>query len=289
MKAIELTKASVLTVGLLKSQGHKFNHGHALVLSGPATQTGAARLAARGALRIGAGLVTLGAHETALAENAAHLTAIMLRQIDGAADLDEVLQDERISSVCIGPGFGLTAREADMLGIALSSGRPTILDADALTLLAGDKALFGKLHSDCVLTPHGGEFGRLFPNIAARLRADAAQGSIQLKVDAACDAARRAGCTVLFKGEETVIASPDGTCAINASQNDRSAPWLATAGSGDVLAGYIAGLMARGILPKQAAEAAAWLHTECALSFGPGLIAEDLSEELPKVLRRLKD
>ncbi len=162
-----------------------------------------------------------------------------------------------------------------------------VLDADALTLLSRDPTLFALLHKDCVLTPHAGEFARLFPDIAAKLDAPAIKGPAYSKVDASREAAARAGCVVLFKGADTVIASPDGTCAINSAAYDRAAPWLATAGSGDVLAGFITGLLARGFHPQQAAETAAWLHVECARSFGPGLIAEDLPEELPKVFRAL--
>jgi NAD(P)H-hydrate repair Nnr-like enzyme with NAD(P)H-hydrate dehydratase domain len=143
------------------------------------------------------------------------------------------------------------------------------------------------LHEGCVLTPHAGEFARLFPDIAARLNAPATKGPAYSKVDATREAAKQAGCVVLFKGPDTVIAAPDGRCRVNAAVYDRSAPWLATAGSGDVLAGFITGLLARGFDPMQAAETGAWLHVECARSFGPGLIAEDLPEELPKVFRQL--
>ncbi|MEO0699761.1 MAG: NAD(P)H-hydrate dehydratase, partial [Pseudomonadota bacterium] len=105
--------------------------------------------------------------------------------------------------------------------------------------------------------------------------------------DATRAAAKRAGCVVLFKGPDTVIAAPDGRCSINSAFYERAAPWLATAGSGDVLAGFITGLLARGFLAMQAAETGAWLHVECARAFGPGLIAEDLPEALPGVFREL--
>ena len=141
------------------------------------------------------------------------------------------------------------------------------------------------LHEGCVLTPHAGEFKRLFRDISEKLAAPAVKGPAYSKVDATREAAARAGCVVLFKGPDTVIAAPDGRCSINSAYYDRAAPWLATAGSGDVLAGFITGLLARGFNPMQAAEAATWLHVECALSFGPGLIAEDLPEELPRVLK----
>ena len=249
-------------------------------------------MAARGALRIGAGVVTVGCPVEALAENAARLDAVMLRAVADADALAKALEDRRIKALCLGPGMGTGAREAGLVAAVLALGRrgeprPTVLDADALTLLAGDAALFGALHDGCVLTPHAGEFARLFPDIAAKLAAVATKGPAYSKVDATREAAKRAGCVVLFKGPDTVIAGPDGRCAINSAHYDRAAPWLATAGSGDVLAGFITGLLARGFSPFDAACTGAWLHVECARSFGPGLIAEDLPEELPKVFRAL--
>ncbi len=266
---------------------HKFSHGHALILSGPAGKTGAARLAARAALRIGAGLVTLGCPHDALAENAAQLTAIMLREVDDAATLGRILDDDRLNALALGPGLGLE-RARDLVPVALAAKRATVLDADALSAFASDPAeLFAMLHPGCVLTPHGGEFARLFPDIAARLAAPPTKGPAYSKVDATREAAARAGCTILFKGPDTVIAHPDGRTSIHSAAYARAAPWLATAGAGDVLTGMIAGLMARGFAPMQAAETAAWLHVEAARSFGPGLIAEDLPEHLPKVFRTL--
>ena len=275
---------------------HKFSHGHALIVSGDHGHAGAARLAARGALRIGAGLVTVASPPGAMAENAARLDAIMLRPVADAAGLAGVLADDRINALCLGPGMGLDARAAGLVRVALETsglrlklgaaqGLAVVLDADALTLVARDAGLFGLLHEACVLTPHAGEFARLFPDIAARLAAPAVTGPAYSKVDATREAAKRAGCVVLYKGADTVIAAPDGRCVISAAVYERSAPWLATAGSGDVLAGFITGLLARGFQPLAAAETAAWLHVECARSFGPGLIAEDLPEALPKVLR----
>ena len=274
-----------------KSRSHKYAHGHALILSGGPGKTGAARLAARGALRIGAGLVTLGCSKAALPEVAAQVTAIMTRTIDESDALAEALKDDRLNALCIGPGLGLDDHAKSLLETALTRAerRHLVLDADALTLLSRSDIPFADLHADCVLTPHAGEFRRLFPDIAEKLDAPATRGPAYSKVDATRDAAARAGCTVLFKGPDTVIADQAGRCSINASVYDRAAPWLATAGSGDVLAGFITGLLARGFAPMQAAETAAWLHTECALSFGPGLIAEDLPEELPNVLRDLID
>lgn len=278
-----------LTTLLRKSRNnHKFSHGHALICSGDHGQAGAARLAARGALRVGAGLVTVASPLGAMAENAARLDAVMLRPVADAVGLAEVLADQRINALCLGPGMGV-ARAAEMIPVAVRAEHAPylVLDADALTAVAQDRALFGLLNDRCVLTPHAGEFARLFPDIAEKLAAPAVTGPAYSKVDATRAAAKRAGCVVLYKGADTVIADPDGRCAINAAVYERSAPWLATAGSGDVLAGFITGLLARGFQPMQAAETAAWLHVECARSFGPGLIAEDLPEELPKVMRAL--
>lgn len=271
---------------------HKYDHGHALILGGPAGRTGAARLAARGALRIGAGLVTVAGPADAMAENAARLDAIMLREIADAEGLAGLLQDGRINALCIGPGAGIGPRTRDMVTVALKQGgrRAIVLDADALTAFAaGPEALFALTRGQhVVLTPHGGEFRRLFPDIAAALDAPPVRGPAYSKVDAVRQAAARSGCVVLFKGPDTVIADAQGRCTINSAHYDRAAPWLATAGSGDVLAGFVTGLLARGFAPRRAAEMAAWLHVECASEFGPGLIAEDLPEQLPGVLRKLK-
>ena len=268
--------------------GHKYGHGHALILSGGAGRTGAARLAARGALRVGAGLVTLGVPPAAQQEVACQITALMLRRVADGAALAEVLADHRINALCLGPGLGLD-RARDLVPVALGAGRATVLDADAITGFAEDSAvLFGMLHESCVLTPHGGEFARLFPDIAERLSARPERGPAYSKVDATRAAAERAGCVVLFKGPDTVIAAPDGRCSLCAAAYGRAAPWLATAGAGDVLAGLICGLLARGFDPFEAAGTAAWLHQESARRFGPGLIAEDLPEALPGVLRALQ-
>ncbi len=282
---------------LLKSFGaHKYSHGHALVLSGPSGRGGAARLAARGALRIGAGVVTVGCPPDAIPEHAARLDAVMLRGVVDGLALKETLADPRINALCVGPGLGLDARGRELVAVALGGGeggqiahptRSLVLDADALTILSQNPDLFAALHAGCVLTPHAGEFARLFPDIAEKLAALTTKGPAYSKVDATREAAKRAGCTVLYKGPDTVIADPSGRCAINSAHYDRAAPWLATAGSGDVLAGFITGLLARGFSPFDAACTGAWLHVECALSFGPGLIAEDLPEELPKVFRAL--
>jgi len=213
----------------------------------------------------------------------------MLARVEDGARLAEVLADPRLSALCLGPGLGM-ARARDLVPVVCGAAepRPTVLDADALTAFADDpRVLFDMLHPGCVLTPHAGEFARLFPDIAARLAAPATAGPAYSRLDAARAAAGRAGSVVLLKGPDTVIAGPDGRATIHAAVYERAAPWLATAGAGDVLSGLIAGLMARGFTPMAAAEAAAWLHAEAARAFGPGLIAEDLPEALPQVLRGL--
>ncbi len=286
---MHLTAGHVEALGK-RRESHKYAHGHALIVSGDHGRAGAARLAARGALRIGAGLVTLASPPDAMAENAARLDAIMLREVAGGAGLAEVLADNRINALCLGPGMGVEDGQAGLLEGALASRgepRPTVLDADALTILSQHPELFARLHGGCILTPHAGEFARLFPDIADKLNAPATRGPAYSKVDATRDAAARAGCVVLFKGPDTVIADPTGRIAINAAVYDRAAPWLATAGSGDVLAGFITGLLARGFSPFEATCTGAWLHVEAARSFGPGLIAEDLPEELPRVFRSM--
>ena len=283
---LELTRGIPRSVGK-RTQTHKYSYGHALILSGGAGKTGAARMAARGALRIGAGLVTLGVPPAAQMEVAAQVTAIMLQRVEDADHLSQVLQDERLNTVCLGPGLGVE-RARELVPVALRAKRATVLDADALTAFADDPSvLFAQLHENCVLTPHGGEFARLFPDITEELTAIPEKGPAYSKVDATQEAAKQAGCIILFKGPDTVIAAPNGQCAINAALYARAAPWLATAGAGDVLAGFVTGLLARGLTPMQAAEVAAWLHVESARTFGPGLIAEDLPEQLPLVLKKL--
>lgn len=276
---------------LPKQNGHKYSHGHALVLSGPAGACGAARLAARGALRIGAGVVSLGCPHEALAENAARLDAVMLKEIDTAAALEKVLEDERINALCLGPGMGLTARTREMVEVALKSGRKAVLDADALSAFKSNpEALFEMLHKDVVITPHMGEARALAPEIMDLYQQPPMQGPAKSKHRLALVLAELAGCTVLLKGPDTVVAKTVRVMsysATNSAHYERAVPWLATAGAGDVLAGFITGLLARGYDVMHAANTAAWLHVECALKFGPGLIAEDIPEQLPAVFRDL--
>jgi ADP-dependent NAD(P)H-hydrate dehydratase / NAD(P)H-hydrate epimerase len=253
--------------------GHKYARGHCVVLSGPAHATGAARLAARGALRIGAGLVSVASPPEAVAVNAAQLTAIMVKPF---TDLAALLADERLNAVVLGPGAGVGEDTRAFVRAALATKAAAVLDADALTSFRDDPAaMFALLREPCVLTPHEGEFERVFGNLL---------GESQNRVEAARTASRRAGCAVLLKGPDTVIAAPDGRAIVNTN----APPALATAGSGDVLAGFIGGLMAQRIDSYRAAAMAAWLHGEAAFRFGPGLIAEDLPEILPAVLRSLR-
>jgi ADP-dependent NAD(P)H-hydrate dehydratase / NAD(P)H-hydrate epimerase len=257
--------------------GHKYGRGHTVVVSGPAHATGAARMAARAALRVGSGLVSVASPPDAVPINAAALTAIMVKPIAGAGGLATLLQDNRFNAVAIGPGCGTGASTRDMVAAVLASGASAVLDADALTAFKDDpNGLFLLLREPAVLTPHEGEFERVLPGLLARS---------QTRVEAARAAAAAAKCTVLLKGPDTAIATPDGRVAINTN----APPTLATAGAGDVLAGLIAGLMAQGMNSFDAAAAAAWLHGEAASLFGPGLIAEDLPDLLPAVLAELQD
>lgn len=286
--AVRLAAPALASLGKA-GRGHKYDHGHVLVLGGGVARGGAARLAARTALRVGAGLVTLACPPAALIENAARLDAVMLRGVaDGAALAAMLEADPRFNALCLGPGLGLGAHTRDLVAAALETGRPAVLDADALSVFAHDpETLFAMLHGAVVLTPHEGEFARLFPDLAAPLRARSGRGPAWSRLDAARAAACRAGVVVLLKGADTVIAAPGGAAVINAAAYDRAAPWLATAGAGDVLSGMIAGLAARGFDAVAAAETAAWLHVEAARAFGPALISEDLPETLPRLMREL--
>jgi NAD(P)H-hydrate epimerase len=259
------------------AEGHKYTRGHCVVVSGGAAHTGAARLAARAALRVGAGLVSVASPPEAVAVNAGHLTAVMVKAFEGAPGLGQLLSDKRLNAVALGPGLGVGGETRALVDAALKSGAAVVLDADAITSFKDDpEALFNRLHDRCVLTPHAGEFERLFPGLLDESPS---------KLEAARAAATRAGCVVLLKGGDTVIADPSGKAAINAN----APPWLATAGAGDVLTGLIAGLMAQGMSTFEAGCCGAWLHGDAASRFGPGLIAEDLPEMLPRVLQGLRD
>jgi hydroxyethylthiazole kinase-like uncharacterized protein yjeF len=263
--------------------GHKYGRGHAVVVSGGIATTGAARLSARAALRAGAGLVTVASPPNALAVNAAHLTAVMVRPVDGAEGLLSFLADERLNAVVIGPGAGRGETTRALITVAAGAGRALVIDADGLTSFAGEggdlaqlAALIVANRAPVVLTPHEGEFARLFKDVDEVLR----QPSKLLRAVAA---ARQTGAVVVLKGADTIIASPDGRAIIN----ENGTPWLATAGTGDVLAGFIGGLLAQGMPGREAAAAGVWLHGAAAMAFGPGLIAEDLPDVLPRIWHRL--
>jgi ADP-dependent NAD(P)H-hydrate dehydratase / NAD(P)H-hydrate epimerase len=257
-------------------QGHKYARGHAVVASGPAFSTGAARLAAMGALRGGAGLVTVASPKDAVEVNASQLTAVIVRVADDAKELAELLSDERKNALLIGPGVGVGESTKAKVMAALASKAAIVLDADALTSFAPDPgALFAAIRgraAPVVLTPHEGEFARLFGPIG--------EGA---KLEAARAAAARSGAVVLLKGSDTVVAAPDGRASINAT----SSPWLATAGTGDVLAGMVLGLLAQRMDAFEGVSAAVWMHGRAAQLFEHGLISEDLPEMLPAVLREL--
>lgn len=252
---------------------HKHTRGRLKVVSGEMWSTGAARLAARGALRIGAGAVTVLSPPGALAVNAAHLEAVMLAPFGTEADLAVAAEDA--DAVIIGPAAGVGEATAQNLQALARTGAALVVDADALTSFRHDPdELFACLDRDDVLTPHPGEFERIFPGLLGRSPE---------RIAAAREAAKRAGSVVLLKGADTVIAAPDGRAAVSLN----GSPWLATAGSGDVLAGFIGGLIVQGMESFEAACAGAWIHAECGARHGPGLIAEDLPGLAPAVLAEL--
>jgi hydroxyethylthiazole kinase-like uncharacterized protein yjeF len=249
-------------------ESHKYTRGHALVAGG-GMMTGAARLAAKSALRTGAGLVTLAAPEAAFPVYAAALTGVIVHPVVGLEDFRALLADKRRNAVLIGPGAGVGQETRDKTLATLEAEKRAVLDADALTSLAEDpRTLFSSIRSPCVMTPHEGEFARLF-DMAGN------------KPERARRAARKSGAVIVLKGADTVIASPDGRVAINAN----APPELATAGSGDVLAGIVLGLLAQDMEPFAAAAAAVWIHGDAARRVGRGLISEDLIEALAPVLR----
>ena len=252
---------------------HKFSRGHALVLGGSG-MTGAARLAAAAARRAGAGIVTVLSPPESLMIYRTALVGTLVARLEGADALAGRLADPRAHAVLLGPGNGVTPQTRESVLAALASGKPAVLDADALTVFSDDPAaLFAAVNGPCLMTPHEGEFAKLFGT-----------GGDSGKLARTRQAARESGATVLLKGPDTVVASPDGRAAIN----DNAPPDLATAGSGDVLAGIAVALLAQGMPAFEAACCAAWLHGAAAGTHGPGLIAEDLPDLLPAVLAGLK-
>lgn len=256
-----------------RAAANKYDRGHAVVVGG-AGMTGAARLAARGARRAGAGLLTVAAPPEAFALYAGDAPGVMVRAIDSDDAFDDLLADARMNAVLAGPGGGVDGITRSRALAALAAGKAVVLDADALTVFRDDPGtLFEALRPPSILTPHEGEFRRLFGDLPGA------------KPERVRRAAALSGAVVLLKGGDTVIAAPDGRAAITAN----APPDLATGGSGDVLAGIALGLLAQGMEGFEAAAAAAWLHGEAANLHGPGLIAEDLPEAMPKVLSRLRD
>lgn len=279
----DLWRASVPVPHL---EGHKYTRGHAVVLSGGPAATGAARMAARAALRCGAGLVSVATPPSALLVNAAHLTAIMLKPVADASALATLLADRRLNAMALGPGAGVGPQTAEMVQAALGSTAAVLLDADALTSFAAAPddlfraiAARGPEARPVVMTPHEGEFARVFPDILA---VDTAGRSVS-KVARARAAAARSGAVIILKGPDTVIAAPDGMAAVNTN----APAWLATAGSGDVLAGIVTGLLAQGLAGFPAAAMGVWMHGAAGTAAGPGLIAEDLPEALRGVVAEL--
>lgn len=263
------------------AMSHKYKRGAVMVLSGGVSNTGAARLGARGALRIGAGVVTILSPASALLVHASHLTAIMVKRADSADDIAERLEDDRVGAVIAGPGLGLNETLKEKIFAVLKAPAMAVLDGDALSGFADDpEALFKALRPGDILTPHEGEFARLFPEIEIEKLG---------RLAAACSAAEKSGAIIVLKGADTIIAAPDGRATINVN----APPDLATAGSGDVLAGFIAGLavLKQGggtVMPAYAAAlAGVWFHGAAAQEAGPGLIAEDLPEAVPAVLQKI--
>ena len=251
-------------------ESHKYTRGHALVAGG-GVMIGAGRLAAKSALRTGAGLVTLAAPDAAFPIYATALTGVIVHPVAGLDDFQALLTDKRRNAVLIGPGAGVGSDTRERTLATLEAEKRTVLDADALTSFAGDPGiLFSAIRPPCVMTPHEGEFARLFET----------GGS---KPERARRAAQQSGAVVVLKGADTVIAAPDGRVVINAN----APPELATAGSGDVLAGIVLGLLAQGMEPFVAAAAGVWIHGDAAARVGPGLVSEDLIEALATTLRDL--
>ncbi|PWR24116.1 bifunctional ADP-dependent NAD(P)H-hydrate dehydratase/NAD(P)H-hydrate epimerase [Zavarzinia compransoris] len=261
---------------LLRTDGHKYDRGHTVVLAGGPLNTGAARLAARAALRCGSGLVTTVAGPEAALVVAAHQTACMVAALEGPADFARFLEDGRRNAVVVGPAAGLDEATFAAALAAVSSGAAAVLDADALTVMKGRAGeIFAARRGPLVLTPHDGEFARVFPALA----------DLPSRAARAAAAARDSGAVVVLKGADSCIAAPDGRVAINGN----APPTLATAGSGDVLAGIVAGLMAQRMPAFEAAAAGVWLHGLAAQGAGRGMIADDLVERLPLALQHTEN
>lgn len=261
---------------------YKYRRGHVGVFSGEPSATGAARLAAMAAARSGAGAVTVLSPTRSLAVNGAHLTSIMLRKADTLDEVLAFLDARKPKTLVFGPGLGPEPEVGnfllDLLGAIGRAPESMVIDADGITSTALQaetffRALERQGAPQTIITPHEGEFHRMFKSIG--------EDSNLSKLEKARRAAAVANAVIVYKGPDTVIASPDGRAAIN----ENGTPLLATAGSGDVLSGICAGLLAQGMAAFEAACAAVWMHAAAAAHFGPGLIAEDLPESLRPVLR----
>jgi hydroxyethylthiazole kinase-like uncharacterized protein yjeF len=262
------------------SGGNKYSRGHALLVGGY-PMTGAARMAARGAARAGAGLTSVAVPDIALPIYAAALTSIMVHPLSRPEDFTQLLGDSRYTALSIGPGAGVNEATRSRALAMLQTHRAVLLDADAISVFADRVGeLAGAIRGPCVLTPHEGEFARLFGAARGGVAGAGAEGD---KLSRARNAARASGAIIVLKGSDTVIAAPDGRAIVNSNAPAN----LATAGSGDVLSGVILGLLAQGMDGFLAAAAGVWLHGAAAADFGPGLLAEDLPDLLPGVLRRL--
>ncbi len=273
---------------------HKYTRGHTLVITGGASSTGAARLAGRAALRAGAGVVTFACPESAIDNVAAHVTCEMIKRVDSANELEDMLTDNRIKSIVLGPGMGVGSQTRAMVRAALNSSASVVLDADALTSFTNrlDELVkyIAAAKGDVVLTPHRGEFSRLFDehflpdvSLTSEIHKTESELATKSKIQLTIEAAKVCGATVVLKGPDTVIANPDGNCIVNTN----APPWLATAGSGDVLAGTIAGWLAQSVNGFISASIGCWMHGEAARAFGPGLIATDIPKQYPLIHRHI--
>jgi len=257
--------------------GHKYNHGHTLVISGHLTNTGASRLTAAAALRVGSGLVTLASPKDALIVNASHLTSIMLSEANSPQDISNILRDKRFNCVALGPGLSPDEETCELVEAVLNEDRMTVLDAGALSCFEMDAerlfAAIRKKQTATVLTPHEGEFARLFPY----------ESCAPSKIERARNAAKLSGAVVVLKGPDTVVATPEGQVSVS----NNAPPWLATAGSGDVLSGIIAGLLSQDMPTFYAASAGVWMHGEAAKNLGPGMISSDMDYGLKLVVKSM--
>jgi NAD(P)H-hydrate epimerase len=253
-------------------EDNKYSRGHAVIFGGYPL-TGAARMAARAAARMGAGLTTIAVSDEALPIYSAALESVMVKSISATHDREQLISDDRVTAYLIGPGAGVTAETRTLVLKLLATRKPLVIDADAISVFQHDpKTLFDAIHGPCVLTPHEGEFARIFAMSESREQR-------------AVSAAEMAHATVVLKGAKTLIATPNNPLIIN-----ESAPAnLATAGTGDVLAGMILGLLAQKMNANLASAAAVWMHGEAAKKFGKGLIAEDLPDLLPSVWKEIAE